>query len=463
MTMWMPDLQSRSGPKYLAIADAIAADIARGALPPGAKLPPQRNLAYDIGVTLGTVTRGYAEAGRRGLVGGEVGRGTFVRGEEALKVDGFVVPEPKRPGVLDLCHAIMPVGPSGQYLAETIREIANEPNISVLAGYQIINALPHHIEAGANWVRRRIPGAASDLITMTGGAQHGILVTLMSLARPGETILVESLTYPGMPRLAHQLGHNLEAVAIDSEGLVPEALDNACAKTSARILYCCPTLHNPTGGSMSEKRREEIAEVARGRDLIVMEDDIWGGLIDNAPPPLAVRIPERTIYLTSLSKCMAGGLRVGYIYAPDPYPEQIRANVRMTNWMTPPLMAEVAARWIESGRGDEIIAWMKTETAARIEIARSHLGRFNFRAGPTSTFAWLELPDSWRADAYKAAAEEKGVRILTSETFATGSGPHPQAVRMSIGCEHSRDEIDRAFKILADILIANPTAAQVVA
>lgn len=246
MTTWLPDIAHEAGPKYLAIANAIGTAVADGSLPSGAKLPPQRNLAYDIGVTLGTVTRAYREAERRGYVGGEVGRGTYVLGKSAGAPDGLIITDEALPGVIDFTHATPTQGIAGEALASTLRDIADEPNIDALANYQMQTGLTQHLEAGAHWLSGNGLDCTIDNVTMTNGVQHGLLITLMALMSPGDTMLVEELTYPGAIHLARKFGHRADIVRMDEHGIIPEALDEVCRRTSARVLYTMPTLHNPT-------------------------------------------------------------------------------------------------------------------------------------------------------------------------------------------------------------------------
>ncbi|MBT6095780.1 MAG: PLP-dependent aminotransferase family protein [Rhodospirillaceae bacterium] len=455
----MPDLAKRQGPKYLAIADAIADAISQGMLPDGAKLPPQRNLAYDLGVTLGTVTRAYAEARRRGLVGGEVGRGTFVQGLDATPPDGFIALPQESDGEINFAHATALTAQPGRQLSETLKEVAGLPEIQQLVGYQFDTGLPHHREAGAHWLRRAGLGATPENIAITNGAQHGILVALMALAQPGDTVLAEALSYPGFIQVAQQLGLKLEPVEMDAEGIIPEALIEAQHRTSARLLYCMPTIHNPTAAMMSPTRMAALAEATRALDLTILEDDVWSGHIEDQAPPLSTLIPERAYYITSLSKTMAGGLRVGYVMAPNNHIERIRSMVRLSGWLTAPLMAEIASRWINDGTGEALARWQTEAMATRFAIANEFLADLKPKHHPAGHYVWLDLPEPWRASDFKAEAESRGVMLLTGESFAVGRAPAPHAVRLGISKPDTDEQVRRGLEILADILRAGPGGA----
>ncbi len=456
MTNWLPEIVRESGPKYLAIAEAIGSAVADGSLASGTKLPPQRNLAYDLGVTLGTVTRAYREAERRGLVGGEVGRGTFVLGSAPQQPDGIIVTKALEPGVIDFTHATPAQGAAGKALAKTLKEIASEPDIDALANYQLHTGLAPHLEAGVHWLEKNGLKGTVDNVTMTNGVQNGILASLMALTDPGDTILLEELTYPGALHLARTFGHRVESVRMDEHGLIPEALDEVCRRTSARVLYCMPTLQNPTTAVMPEERRLKVAEIAKRHSLLIIEDDIWGMLTDIDLPHFANLLPEQTIYLSSLSKCMAGGLRIGYAFAPPRLTERLRAAVRMTCWMPAPLMAEVARRWIYRGVGETLGRWQCEEITARFAILLDRLKQYDLSYAPGSQHVWMRLPAPWRAAQFRNRAEERGVRVLGAQSFAVHRQNAPEAIRICIGRPDSVEQVKKGIDILAALLEDDP-------
>jgi len=452
MTKWMPDLSAHGGPRYLGIADAIAADARSGALAPGSRLPTHRDLAYRLGVTVGTVSRAYAEATRRGLVTGEVGRGTFVAGTRPHRADGFIAATAREPGIVDLTYATPPVGLAGERLAATLAGIAAEPSLDALARYHLNTGLEEHMEAGARWLAGRGLSAPADRITIVNGAQHGILVTLMTLTRPGDVVLAEDLTFPGFIQLARHLGLRLETIAADEGGLIPDAVDEACRRLPVRALYLMPPLQNPTTTHLNEDRRRRIADIAKRHGIFVIEDDVWSALIDDQVPPIAAFAPEHTFHISGLAKCLAAGLRVAYVLAPEGHADHLRASVLMNNWMTAPLMAEIARRWIDDGTAADLIRWQRTELLERNAAARRILGSYLGGFDALTSFLWLPLPPPWRAGDFKMEAEARGVRVLTADVFAVGREPVPHAVRICMGAPDSAAEATRGLEILAEVL-----------
>jgi DNA-binding transcriptional MocR family regulator len=451
MTILPPRLADQPGPRYLAVADWIAEAVARGSLAEGAKLPPQRDLAYDLGLSLNTVTRAYAEAERRGLVRGEVGRGTYVRTGGPLR-DG-TVPQATltRPdtGPIDFTLNLPAVGESAKCLAETCAELSSSSALADLLDYQAEGALQAHGEAGAAWIGRLGLDCTGRDIVVTTGAQHGVMVALMATLRPGDALMVEHLTYAPLKQMAHHLGLKLQPLAMDEQGLAPEDLDRACRTTSAKVLYCLPTLHTPTTATMPEDRRRTVADIARKHDVTIVEDDVFGFLPRERPPPVASFAPERSLFVTSVSKSLAPGLRIGYLRAPGAYRRAVDQAVALSCLMPPPLMAEIACRWMADGTADRLNDWQRREAQARQEIAGRILASHAYRSDPFCFSLWLPLPAPWRAETFRMEAEKRGVKVLTGEIFAVGQTAAPHAVRLCLGYEPERARVTAGLESLA--------------
>jgi DNA-binding transcriptional MocR family regulator len=302
--------------------------------------------------------------------------------------------------------------------------------------------------------------AAPERVLVTGGAQHGMAVALLSTGAAGDTLLVESLTYPGAKALAQLLDRRLEPVAIDAHGLVPEALDEACAKTGARVLYCMPSMHNPTGTLLSEERRRAVARIARARDLAIVEDDSYGFLCDPAPASIQSFAPERTYFVATLSKCLGPGLRVGFLVAPTEAAfERLVSSASAMTWMAAPLMGELARLWIEDGTYEHVVAEMRAEARARQALARRMLPA-RTPSDPGSTHLWLELPPPWSAAELTARARERGVALSPSRPFVAGDAPEPRAVRLCLATPPARAQVEAGLGVLRELLDAGPSATQ---
>src|SRR6185503_12920687 len=270
MTMWSPRLESRKGPRYLAIVEALADDFAAGQLPHGTRLPTHRDLAESLGVTVGTVSRAYAEAARRGLVSGEVGRGTFVRGpvSETAGDDGDVCD-------LSQNHPPEPAArPQRAALVKALASLTANGDVGALLDYPAAGGGAADREAGAAWIARAGLRVSPDEVLVCTGSQHGLTIVLATLLEPGDVLLTESLTYAGLQPVAGLLRLRLRGLPIDAFGLRPDGLAKACREGGMKAVYLIPTLHNPTTAVMPEGRRREIADVARAHGLRIVEDDV---------------------------------------------------------------------------------------------------------------------------------------------------------------------------------------------
>lgn len=446
MTIWKPEIRRNDGPIYLAIADAIAEAIETGGLEPGERLPTHRELADDLRVALTTVTRGYGEAERRGLVVGEVGRGTFVRRPDEPTGE-LEEPNPK---VLDLtANVLLPHG-LAQHLTTRMGAIIAQGNPWAMLDYQPHAGRLRQRTAGALWMERAGVAAPPDRVLLTAGAQHAMAVAFGTLANPGDTVLCEELTYSGMKQLAHQLHIRLRGIPMDDDGLLPDAFEAACREGGAKALYTMPTLHNPRGIVMSEGRRREIARIADRYRMPVVEDDSYGFLVPEVKPMAA--FSENIYYLCGTSKSIAPSLRVGYIRAPGEMVDRLTAAINSTVYMTSSTMAEVVTEWIFDGTADRVMRWKRTEVAARQELTHRLLGRFGYRGHPMSQLAWVELPDPWGTDEFVAQAKMRGVLVCPADFFVVGRTEAPYAIRIAIGAVPTHAALERGLLTLTEIL-----------
>lgn len=456
-SIWTPDLSERQGPRYRAIAEALADDVAHGRLDPGTRLPTHRDLADRIGVTVGTVTRAYAEAKRRNLVSGEVGRGTFVLDRSESTHDFFSATAGDKDAI-DFSLSLPPPGLDISPVADALRSLSSGSELESLLSYHSHASTGRQREAGAAWIESLGGEANADDLVLTSGAQHAIATTLSHVTQPGDVLLTEALTYPGVKWAAELLHLQIEGVEMDDDGILPDALEAACRRFSPRALYCLPTLQNPTASIMSIERRKTLAQIAIDRGITIVEDDIYGALLpeEMRVAPLADHAPEISYYLTSLSKCVAPGLRIGWIRTPQGEREAVENVVRSTTWMVPPLLAEVATKLVEDGSATAMAAQKRATTAPRLALACDRLREW-LPTQPTAGYhLWLPLPSPWRAAAFTSAAQQLGVRVSPAEPFATGRNTTPAAVRVCISPPATLGDVVRGINILRDLLLQGP-------
>ncbi|MGT0250450.1 aminotransferase-like domain-containing protein [Burkholderia pyrrocinia] len=451
--MWNPSLDGRSGTRASALVEAIRDDIAAGLLKVGDRLPPQRQLADALGLSPQTVMRAYAEATRRGYVRGEVGRGTFVcfwRNQVSQHGEATLL-RPER-GPVDFSQNLPLPGEAGRALTETLADLVRSGACSDYLDHQRADAGLRYRSAAAKWISTLGLQADAQYVVLSNGAQQGILAVLLALLRPGDVLLTEVLSYAPLLALARHLGARVVGVAIDDEGIVPDALESACRQHKPRALYLTPTLQTPTTVTMGEERRKQIVRVARAHDLTIVEDDVFGFLPPARPIPITALAPERTFFIGSLSKSVAPGLRVGFVLAPAEHASAVNAAVNLSSWMPPPLMMEIAARWIDNGVASALNVRQRAHAARRQSMARAALIGLDYRADPHGLNLWLFLPDHWRADAFAAEAERKGVLLRCADAFGVPGVRAPSAVRVSLGHEASDARVEDGLRVVADLI-----------
>jgi DNA-binding transcriptional MocR family regulator len=452
-----PDaLKDRTGPRYLAIADLIEGEIESGVLAPGSRLPTQRALAYHLGVTVGTVSRAYRTLARRRLVGGEVGRGTYVREKRPATAPMRLS---EGGNLLDLTKNAPAAGPQGAALSEALQTILESERQEILLDYAPASGRGSHRRAGADWMRRVGLDVTADEVIVTAGAQQALAAALATLAG-GRPVLVEALTYPGLLDIGRAMDVALHPVPMDADGLVPDAFERAAEKTGARLAVLVPTLQNPTNTVLSEARRLEIVEISRRHDLTLVEDDVYGYVIEERPNPIAQLAPERTLYISSASKCMAPGLRLAWAVAPPASRDAFLDMLYATSVCRPPLIGEVGRHWIEDGQAARMVAWYRRETAARQALAAAHLDGYPLSAHPASFHVFLELPGAWSSEAYAAAARERGVAVVPATAFAVRPEDAPSAVRISLSYAPDRGSLEAALHSLADLARSPPSPSR---
>ncbi len=443
-----------SGPKYLAIAEVIAREIRCGGIKAGERLPTHRDLAYRLGVTVGTVSRAYGEIGRRGLTTGEVGRGTFVSFGRA-ETTVFDIRRPPSPfsaaGVIDMSMNRPTTGKAGDYMARTLADISAAGDISVLSEYQAACGMPAHRQAGANLLRTIGLEARAEDIIMTNGAQHGMAALFMSLLDSGDLLLTEKLTYPAVKALARSMNLRLRGLEMDREGLLPEAFETACKAGGAKALYTMPTLHNPTNAIQGEQRRRDLAAIAEQYGVAIIEDDVYGFLPAERPPPLISFAPQQGYFLTSTAKSVAPGLRIGYVVGPARAAARIGHAVQITGWMVPPLMGELTSRWINDGTAAELIRWHRENALFRNAMAMNIFAGLDIATHPESYHLWLALPDGLLIEELTRACALKGIAVSLPDSFTLPGEALPNRIRVCLGGTNTMGELEQGLTILRDI------------
>jgi len=437
-------------PTYRTIVDQLARDIADGTLRPGDRLPPQREFADQRGIAASTASRVFGELARRGLVSGEVGRGTYVRATSAA-------PAPAEPATGRINLEInLPVLPAqAELLARSLAPLARRPSLMSAALEPVaVAGSPGARQTVASFLSRRgwMPDAQG--ICFTGTGKQALAAAITALVPAGQRLGVEAITYPMVKVLASRLGVEVVPIAMDQHGLRPDALAAAHRKAGLRAIYCQPTLHNPLGMTMPATRRSELAAWLSRHEVFAIEDLVYAFLAKDALP-LAASAPAHTIVVDSLSKRIAPGISIGYIVAPPGLASSLAAAVRAGAWGASGLSMQLCLRWIADGTAAALSAGKRRDATTRQRLLRGIFKGLDVRSDPTSYHAWLLLPEPWRADDYAAAAAQRGIGITPASAFTISPGHAPNAVRIAIASP-SVAVLEPALRTLAALARERP-------
>ncbi len=452
MTMWTPDPNGLRRPAYLSLADQFASAITEGVLPTGTRLVPHRRLADDLGLSVQTVSRAYEELIRRGLVVGEVGRGSFV-----LPIGGENRPPylAERLGELVDLSILKPVTTQmhSQKFRDGMQWLAHNMSDAAALSFRPNSVLPLHRRVACDWLSRSGIDATPDMVTITDGATSAITTAVMTAVPPGGTLAAAVLTHHLLMPLSKYLGVHLEGLPVDAQGIIPAALDHLARRSNLRAIYMQPAAINPMAIMMEAARREEIVEIARRHDLLIIENDMLNALILNRPPPLAVLAPERVLYINGFTKMTMPGLRVAYLAAPPRLAPGVANRHVVTSWMATPAMVELLSHWINNKTIDDLIGWQRVALAERHAIACDVLTGHSFRAHPQGLHLWLELPPGRDEDEFVAQARDLGVAIASGRAFRLSEKGRRDAVRIALGSTGA-DELRRGLQLVNRVLVS---------
>ena len=458
MTILRRHIVLTAGRKYRQIAAGIQSALTGGELRPGDRLPPQRELADALGVTLGTVTRAYREIARLGLARGEIGRGTYLvaRQEHDFSLQALHNRVDRDTAGVVRFDLNFPVPDGEPDLAAMLAGLGRDRQVAEMLRYQPTAGMPEHRRAACRWLGQFRMPADPERVAITTGAQHALFAALASCLKPGDALAVDPYTYPGIINLARVLHLRLVPVEGDGEGMRPDLLEKAAATQRLRGVYLIPTLHNPTTVTMAEGRRRELAVVIGRAGLRLIEDDVYGGMEAERQLPIAALVPELGYYISNLSKSVAPGLRVGFLVAPEDVMPAVEEAMAASIWVNPPLVAEIARRWIDDGTAMRTLAGKRDAARRRMRLLAGVLQAEDLAYRPGGLHAWLHLPPPWSGEAFAREALQRRVQVVPSASFCTGTHQNEQAVRICIGPPDSDEEIVRGGAILAEILASPP-------
>ncbi|PKG75834.1 PLP-dependent aminotransferase family protein [Shewanella sp. GutCb] len=443
-TIWIPTLDNYKGPLYVRLAEAAEDAIKDGLLLPLSKLPPQRQLADNVGVTIGTVTRAYALLEQRGYVFAKVGAGTFVKGREFKS----------KPQAANFATCEQPLTNQTTIISDALSQLAKEPHtIGQLMQYHA-DPLPQHQLKFSQWLHRRNIPQTCDQIVFTHGAQQAIFSVLNGLMNAGETLLCEDNCYPGIKVAAQQLCLNIEKVSLTQDGLALDELEQKMIRYQPKVIYLTPNNQNPTCIQYSLQQRQTIIDLARQYDVIIIEDDVnyclpnewhtpmW--CLDQASAESSQQ--QKVIYLSSLSKLFCGGLRQGFLLCPSPLLAKIKQALYSQCWMVSPLNTELACRIIgnKSFMGDR-----ELQIAHRQRLCIAMGERLNLNQTWRGLNGWLQLSLPLKSHHVVAALAAEGISIRDGDDF----DDQQNHIRLSIGGTCDEIEFEKQLAVIESTIV----------
>jgi DNA-binding transcriptional MocR family regulator len=453
------------------LADALTRAIEVGMLPPGTRLPAERELARELALSRTTIVAAYDRLRLAGLARSRQGSGTRV----ATRRPGLFSFTPTRPEVTDteapirigrgsaraaaspdwlVQHDVdaiqftigaLPASPAVAGCVETaLRD--DVPALLTEMGYDPFG-LPRLRVAIAAYLERLGVPTDPDQILVTNGAQQAVHLVASQIGGPGSAVVLENPTYIGAIDAFRTTGNRLLPMPVDPDGPRVDMAGVLAASAPVQLAYVVPTFHNPTGATMPEPRRRDLARAAAEFGFRVVEDltpDWTLGV--GAPPPIAAFDPgDRVITIGSLSKLAWGGLRIGWIRSPRADIDRLVAGKIVADHATSLITQAIAVRVLE--RIDDVIASTVAAAATRRSIvAEALLARlpdWSFVTPSGGLSLWIKLPD---ADAvqFSRLAARHGV-IVRPGPLASPDGGFRDHIRIAYGTDPDRliEGVDR--------------------
>lgn len=431
------DWRRGRGPLFERLTEALARAAAQGAVA-GGRLPSERALAAQLGISRATVVAAYRELRERGLAVTRHGSGTVVRssapapaGASSPALAGLLARYPEAAPVIDLS-----VG------APDLDEVVSGLTLS---GAELQANAGGHGYAPLGWpaLRARIaevlsragaPTSAEEVL-VTCGAQEAIALAVELVAGGGRRIAVESPGYPGALDAIARAGGLPVAVGRDAGGLRVDELSRLLERQHVGATYAAPACNNPTGGKTAAHRRERLVALAAKHDFTVIEDTVLEGLDYSGEPgtPLWALAPDRVLAAGSLSKVGWGGLRVGWLRAPRPVVLRLGRVKGALNLGVGAFDQLAALRLLE--RYEDLVAQRRRQAERHMRTTLAALARelpeWEVEPAAGGWSLWIALPAGGAA-AFAQVALRHGVAV-TPGAAASPDGSFPERIRLCFG------------------------------
>ncbi len=446
---WKPTIDKNQKPIYKALARQLYQDIVNGVLLPGTRLPSQRELADFLDLNLSTISKAFKMCELKGLLSAAVGSGTFVS-YDALS-NAYLLEDAKPKHLIEM-GATLPDNASYEPLLLQLKSMLQETDYAKWFGYGRAGESLWQKDAAIKLIRRSGLETTVDRILLANGGQNVIAATLASLCKPGDRIGADPHTYPGLKTAAAMLSIQIVPIKSENNEMSPTALEYACKNDNIKGIYLIPDYHNPTASTMSVENRKRIAALAKQYNQFVIEDAAYSLQCEKPLPAVASFAPERAIYIASLSKSIAPGLRLAYAAVPDPFKEPISKALYNLNVSVSPLFAELAARTIVSNQFESLIHGHREQAIRRNQVVNRYLADYTCLGVETGIFRWLLLPGMITGAEFERLAAQQGVQVYAADRFVVGNSSPERAVRIAVCAPETLEELEEGLRILQRIL-----------
>lgn len=446
---WKPKLSQSNKPLYLVLAEKLEEDIKNRVLLPGTKLPPWRELADFLDLNVSTVSRAFKVCKQKGLLSSTVGSGTFVSYDALASLT--VMPDPSSKGLINM-SAFTPEPVACMELVQITKDMMESADVSKLFGYGEEGPKEWQKLAAVQLIEKAGYCTKAEKLLPANGGQNAITAILAGLFKAGDCIGTDPLTYPGIKSAAKLLGIQLVPVKQENNEICEEGLLYACKNEQIRAVFIMPDFQNPTTHIMTDECRKMIARVAKEQDILIIEDAAHSMLMKEPKHAVASYLPEQTIYIASLSKTVAPGLRLSYIVSPERYKAAVAEALYALNVTVSPLLLELGSRIIASGKMPNFSDQYRNMIRERNALIDEMLFGYAVYGAPESLFRWLLLPEPWTGEEFESEAYRAGVQVYGCRKFSVGKAKPAAAARIESAGPKDMEELKKALEILKKVL-----------
>lgn len=446
---WKPSINKTIKPIYKELARHLEKDILEGILISGTKLPPQRELADYLDLNVSTISKAFKVCELKGLLSATVGSGTYVSYDALSNV--YLLEDTKPEHLIEM-GATLPDNDSFEPLIIQLKSMLQETDYAKWFGYGRAGESQWQKDAAIKLIRRGGFETTADHILFANGGQNAIAATLASLCKPGDRIGVDEHTYPGLKTVAAMLSVQIIPIKSENDEMSPTAFEDACKNDNIKGIYIIPDYHNPTATCMSVENRKSIAEIAIKYKQFVIEDASYHLLGQIPRPAVASFAPEEVIYIASLSKSLAPGLRLAYVAVPSQFKELISKALYNLNIAVSPLLAELTARMIVSNQFEDLIWRHQEQNILRNQMLDHYLSDYICLGDRIGIFRWLLLPGKITGAEFEWLAAQNGVQLYAAERFVVGNSCPDRAVRIAVCAPRTLEELERGLIIIKSLV-----------